>query len=93
MEISSAIEELRTNPKGVRFADLTKICDYFFGEPRQLGTSHRAYKMPWRGDPRINLQNDKGMAKPYQVRQVIKALERLQEYGNGPLHLPRDLVS
>ena len=77
MDISSTIEELRANPKGVRFADLARICDYFFGEPRQQGTSHRVYRTPWQGDPRINLQNDKGMAKPYQVRQVIKALERL----------------
>ena len=77
MDIPATIEELRANPKGVRFGDLARICDYFFGEPRQRGTSHRVYRTPWRGDPRINLQNDKGMAKPYQVRQVIKALERL----------------
>ena len=77
MDIPATIEELRANPKGVRFGDLARICDYFYGEPRQQGTSHRVYRTPWRGDPRINLQNDKGMAKPYQVRQVIKALERL----------------
>ena len=77
MELRSNIEELRANLRGVRFADLARICDFFFGEPRQRGTSHRVYRTPWRGDPRINLQNDKGMAKPYQLRQVIKALERL----------------
>ena len=79
MHLLSAAEELRRNPKGVRFTDLSKICDYFLGEPRQQGTSHRVYRTPWRGDPRVNIQNDKGMAKPYQVRQVIKALEKLQE--------------
>ena len=79
MELSSAIHELGSNPKNVRFNDLAKICDYFFGEPRQSGTSHRVYRMPWPGDPRVNIQNDKGMAKPYQVRQVIKALERLKD--------------
>ena len=73
------IEELRSNPKNIRFADLSKICDHFFGEPRQHRTSHRVYQTPWRGDPRVNIQNDRGMAKPYQVRQVIKALEKLQE--------------
>ena len=82
MRLLSVIEELRGNPKNVRFTDLARICDYFFGEPRQRGTSHRVYRTPWRGDPRVNIQNDKGMAKPYQVRQVIKALERLQE-GDG----------
>jgi hypothetical protein len=34
--------------------------------------------MPWAGDPRVNIQNDKGMAKAYQVKQVLKAIERLQ---------------
>jgi hypothetical protein len=34
--------------------------------------------MPWKGDPRVNIQNDKGMAKPYQVRQVLTAIERLK---------------
>ena len=40
------------------------------------------YKTPRLGDPRVNIQNDKGMAKAYQVRQVLKAIERLEEKGN-----------
>ena len=79
MEIQSVIEELLRNPEGVRFVELAKICDFFFGEPRQRA-SHRVYRTPWPRDPRINIQNAKGMAKPYQVRQVIKALEKLQGY-------------
>ncbi len=82
MQLLLAIEELRRNPKGIRFADLARICDRYFGEPRQQGTSHRVYRMPWQGDPRVNIQNDKGMAKLYQVRQVIKALERLENESN-----------
>ena len=79
METAAEIlRRLRTNPKGVRFADLAAICDQFFGEPRQRGTSHRVYRMPWSGDPRVNIQNDRGMAKSYQVRQVIRAIERLE---------------
>jgi len=35
--------------------------------------------MPWAGDPRVNIQNNKGMAKPYQVKQVLKAIDRLLE--------------
>lgn len=30
----------------------------------------------------MNIQNDKGNAKPYQVRQVLLAIERLQEKDN-----------
>ena len=76
--ISEVLRSLRRNPQGVRFNDLARICDRYFGEPRQSGSSHRVYRMPWPGDPRVNIQNDRGMAKSYQVRQVIKALEKLE---------------
>ena len=72
------IQRLRANPRGIRFNDLVRICDRCFGESRQRGTSHRVYRMPWPGDPRVNIQNDKGMAKAYQVRQVIRAIEKLE---------------
>ena len=78
MEIEEAIAELSSNPRAVRFNALARICDHFFGQPRQRGTSHRVYRTPWPGDPRVNIQSTRGMAKSYQVRQVIKALERLQ---------------
>jgi hypothetical protein len=32
--------------------------------------------MPWAGDPRVNTQNDKGKAKAYQVRQVLRAIDK-----------------
>jgi hypothetical protein len=35
--------------------------------------------MPWSGDPRINLQNKNGKAKPYQVKQAIAAIDRSKE--------------
>ncbi|MBM4458660.1 MAG: toxin HicA [Chloroflexi bacterium] len=76
--IEDIVAEMRRNPKGVRFADLCRVCDFYFGEPRQRESSHRVYKMPWRGDPRVNVQDDRGVAKPYQVRQVLKAIDRLE---------------
>ena len=81
MVINAAIEALRANPRGIRYSELVKICDRFFGEPRQSGSSHRVYRTPWPGNPRVNIQNDKGMAKAYQVRQVIQDLERLRNDG------------
>ena len=53
------------------------MCDFYFGEARQKGSSHRIYQTHWQGDPRVNIQNAGGMAKAYQVRQVLKAIERL----------------
>jgi hypothetical protein len=77
--IDDLISIIRNNQKNVRFTDLCKICDHFFGAPRQSGSSHRVYKMPWTGDPRVNIQNSKGKAKSYQVKQVIKAIDRLEK--------------
>jgi hypothetical protein len=74
--------QMKRNPKNVKFDDLCKVCENFFGEPRKSSSSHRIYKTPWQGDPRINIQNHKGKAKAYQVKQVLLALEKL-EVGNG----------
>ena len=71
------VDEMRRNPKGIRFADLCRVCNHYFGGPRQAGTSHRVYKTPWQGDPRVNIQDDRGKAKAYQVRQVLRAIERI----------------
>jgi len=82
----ASVEEIlalmKRNPKGVRFKDLCKVCDQYFGEARQTGSSHCVYRTPWQGDPRVNIQNAKGKAKPYQVRQVLQAIQRL-EVENG----------
>ena len=79
-KIDHILAQMEQNPRDVRFSDLCKVCDHFFGEPRQSGSSHRIYKTPWQGDPRINIQNHKGKAKAYQVRQVLVAVERLEVY-------------
>jgi len=81
-KIPDLVDNLKRNPKGIRFQDLCKVCDHYFGEARQTGSSHRVYKTPWQGDPRVNIQNDKGKAKAYQVKQVLKAIERLEAEGH-----------
>ena len=73
----NVVKQLERNPNNVRFADLCKICEYYFGEARQK-SGHHIYKTPWQGDPRINIQNDNGKGKAYQVRQVAKAIKRLE---------------
>ena len=77
-EIDDLLLALKRNPKDVRFSDLCKICEHYFGEPRQTKSSHRIYKTPWQGDPRITIQDHKGKAKAYQVKQVLLAIEKLE---------------
>jgi hypothetical protein len=69
---------MRLNPNNVRFADLQRVCERYFGPPRQRATSHLVFNTPWPGDPRVNIQSEKGRAKPNQVRQVLKAIDKLQ---------------
>ena len=72
------LEKMRSEPANVRFNDLKKVCETYFGKPRQDGSSHAIFKTPWPGDPRVNIQNARGKAKPYQVRQVLQAIEQLE---------------
>ncbi len=78
MQIDETIAELERGKSSTRFSKLVKICEKFFGPPRVKG-SHHIFKTPWPGDPRLNLQSDKGKAKPYQIEQVIAALKKLDE--------------
>lgn len=77
-DTSKILAQIRREPSNVRFSELKKVCRHFFGDPRQDGTSHAVFKTPWIGDPRINIQDAKGKAKPYQVRQVLLAIDKLE---------------
>ena len=79
MAMRKLIRQMRENPANVRFLDLCNVCDYYFGKARQSGSSHRIYKTPWQGDPRVNIQNSKGKAKTYQVKQVLKAVAKVED--------------
>ena len=80
-DLRAVIRELRRISKGIRFSRLAQTCNGFFAPPRRRGTSHLVYQMPWSGDPRVNSQEgSSGLAKPYQTRQVRKALEKLEKH-------------
>ncbi|MBA2277724.1 MAG: type II toxin-antitoxin system HicA family toxin [Chloroflexia bacterium] len=78
MKREKLLAKARNNPKGLRFADLCKLAeDYGFRFRRQEG-SHRIFRRD--GVPRrLNFQPGRnGMAKEYQVHQL---LELIDEYG------------
>ena len=41
------LDQMRREPNNVRFADLKKLCESYFGKSRQTGTSHAIFKTPW----------------------------------------------
>jgi hypothetical protein len=78
--VEQILAQMRVQPAAVHFADLKKLCEAYFVKPRQSGSSHIIYKTPWPGDPRVNIQNAKGKAKPYHVRQVLTAIEQMEQH-------------
>lgn len=76
--VTQLVAKMRSSPANVRYHDLVKVCTSYFGEARQSASSHAVFRTPWRGDPRVNIQNDKGKAKQYQVKQVLKAIDKME---------------
>jgi predicted RNA binding protein YcfA (HicA-like mRNA interferase family) len=73
---SKILAGARQNAEGVRFSDLVGLVEAMgYTERRQKG-SHRIFTRP--GAPMINLQEEKGKAKKYQVEQVLKILDALK---------------
>ena|SRR5437868_2635826 len=87
-KLDDEIEKLEQRKNNTRFAYLARLCQEHFGRERISG-SHHIFKTPWQGDPRINLQRVRGTAKPYQVDQVISALERVKEMEERKSKQPR----
>jgi hypothetical protein len=69
VNVDDILVQMNRNPKNVGLCDLCAVCDHYFGEARQKSDSHRIYKSPWQGDPRIHIQNSKKKTKAYQVKQ------------------------
>lgn len=77
--IQKIVAAMENNPQGVKFSDLCKVCEHYFGKPRQTGGSHQVYRTPWQGEPYVNIQSKKGRGKPYQVKQVMAAIRKMGE--------------
>ena len=77
--IPKIIQTMRNNSRDVRYLDLVKVCEFYFGKARTSGSSHAVFRTPWAGDPRVNNQNYRGVAKEYQIKQVLLAISRLEQ--------------
>jgi len=77
--LKKILDRMAASPTNVRFSELCRVCDRYFGRARQRGTSHRVYRTPSADDPRLNIQEDRGKAKAYQVKQVLAAVKRWED--------------
>ena len=68
------LEKLENNQKNVHFNDFVALVEAFgFREIRVKG-SHHIYERSDVPDM-VNIQNDKGQAKPYQIKQFLSLIE------------------
>ena len=74
MNLTEIVGKMRSNPSGVRFADLCKVCDHYFGQARQSSGSHRVCKTPWIGDPRVNTRTATGRLRPIRSGRYSRQL-------------------
>jgi hypothetical protein len=64
------------NPKGMRYVELTALAECYDFEFRRQRGSHAIYTRKGLMRP-MNFQDWNGMAKPYQIRQLLDALREL----------------
>ena len=84
VRLDKRVARLRRNPRNASWAELVSVCDALFGPPTRVTGSHRIYDVKWSESRLLILQPQGSNAKPYQVRQVLQAIEELEPQ-NGHL--------
>ncbi len=83
MDKKKIFDELKKNPKNIRFDRLCNIAEMFGFYFKGGKGSHRIYVRKGIQEM-LNFQNVGGKAKPYQVRQLIRVIKKYNfiEEGN-----------
>lgn len=75
MNSRKLLQRALDNPRGLRFNEAIKLAEAFGFRLDRISGSHHIMKRA--GIPElVNLQNVGGTAKPYQVRQLLKLVEK-----------------
>ena len=75
-------EKMLAGSRNIRFEDFCKVAVAFGYRRDRIRGSHHIYEHPQASRP-LNLQNDRGQAKPYQIRQFLRDVEEFQLTMNG----------
>lgn len=68
-------EKARNNPAGVRFQELCHLAEHMGFHKRGGKGSHVVYEKDG-VEEILTFQDRKGMAKPYQVKQMLAVIEK-----------------
>lgn len=75
MDKQSSFAEIKDNPGNIRFNKICNIAETFGFRLRGGKGSHRIYVKEGVVEL-LNFQNVNGKAKPYQVKQFVKIIEK-----------------
>mgnify|MGYP003394637344 CR=1 FL=1 len=75
MKKQKLLEKLLRGSKNVRFDELVAVVEAFGFHLSRVNGSHHIFTHPQIPEL-VNLQNQKGKAKPYQVRQFLTLVEQ-----------------
>jgi len=69
------LEKARNSPENIRFRDIWKLAEACGFALDRINGSHHIFVHPDLPEL-VNLQDDNGKAKAYQVRQLIKLIDK-----------------
>ena len=75
MSVRKLYRKLLQNQQNIRFGDFERVVLAFGFILERTSGSHRIYDHP-RIERSLNLQNDSGEAKPYQIRHSFSDMSR-----------------
>jgi len=75
MNRRNLLKKIVGSSKNIRFSDMTKLVSGFGFEISRTEGSHHIFSRPDIPEL-VNLQNVNGQAKPYQIRQFLKLVEK-----------------
>ena len=74
-DVRKQFAAIAITPRNVRFRILKRVVIAFGFELKRVNGSHHIFERPGIPEP-LNLQDVRGQAKPYQVRQFLALVEK-----------------
>jgi len=75
MEKKKLLKKLLSGSKNIRFSEATAVAEAFGFKLDRISGSHHIFVHPDVSEL-VNLQEVKGKSKPYQVKQLMKIIEK-----------------
>ncbi len=73
MKREKLLKKILSSPENIRFGDLVTLAEAYGFRLARVTGSHHIFKHPDKTEL-LNLQDYKGKAKPYQIRQFLRLI-------------------